>query len=72
MVGYRLADGATPQPVVIFDLQMPFFSMVRFMVLWSLAAIPALIILFGIVLLLAVLFGGLFGGLSHLRVPGGT
>ncbi len=56
MVGYRLADGAQIQPVVVFDVQMPFWSMVRFMVLWALAAIPALIILFGAGLMLAAIF----------------
>ena len=44
--------------VVVTDIQMPFFSMVVFMVKWALAAIPALFILVaifsGIFLLLGV------------------
>ena len=31
--------------VVVTDIRMPFWSMVRFMVKWAIAAIPALIIL---------------------------
>ena len=34
--------------VVVTDIQMPFISMVVFMVKWALAAIPALFILFAI------------------------
>ena len=39
--------------VVVTDIDMPFWSMVSFMVKWSIAAIPALIILalFGSLLL---------------------
>lgn len=33
------------QNVVLIDIQMPFWSMVWFMVRWSLASIPAIIIL---------------------------
>lgn len=33
------------QPVVVVDVNMSFVSMVRFMVKWAIAAIPALIIL---------------------------
>ena len=39
--------------VVVTNIQMPFISMVVFMVKWALAAIPALFILFAI-------FSGLF------------
>jgi hypothetical protein len=41
-----------PQEVVVVDLNMSFPAMVRFMVMWVLASIPALIIL-------AIIFGGL-------------
>ncbi|MDP3848626.1 MAG: hypothetical protein Q8R10_19580 [Pseudomonas sp.] len=41
----------TAQPVVVVDVEMPFGSMVRLMVMWALAAIPAAIIL-------AILFWG--------------
>lgn len=33
------------QPVTVVDIEMPFWSMVTFMVKWSIAAIPALLIL---------------------------
>lgn len=45
--------------VVIIDIQMPFSSMVSFMVKWVIATIPAFIIL----LILAFGFMSLFGGL---------
>jgi hypothetical protein len=41
--------------VSVTDLDMPFFSMVRFMVKWAIAAIPALFIL--------MMLGGIFWGL---------
>ena len=40
------------QRVVITDIRMPFLSMVIFMVKWSIAAIPALIVLWFIVIIL--------------------
>ena len=46
------------KPVVIVDIQMPFWSMVAFMVKWSLAAIPALLIL---MLILGTVAGLMFG-----------
>lgn len=33
------------QKVIVTDIQMPFWSMVIFMIKWSIASIPALIIL---------------------------
>ena len=44
--------------VVISDINMPFGSMVVFMVKWSLASIPAFLIL----LVIGAVFFGLFGG----------
>ena len=41
--------------VVVRDISMPFGSMVVFMVKWAIASIPALIILWG----LMMIFGGL-------------
>ncbi len=43
--------------VVVTDIQMPFWSMVIFMVKWAIAAIPAAIILF---LLVAMPMGIIF------------
>lgn len=48
------------QKVVVTDVDMPFFSMVGFMVKWALAAIPALLILF----LFAAAIGALFNALG--------
>lgn len=45
------------QQVVVTDVNMPFGSMVRFMVKWALAAIPAFLILFAVGFLCAVLAG---------------
>ncbi|NTW57311.1 MAG: hypothetical protein HGB20_09775 [Chlorobiaceae bacterium] len=51
--------------VIVTDIRMPFWSMVTFMVKWSFASIPALIILsFVIGLIMAVLtalFGAMWG-----------
>ena len=49
--------------VVVVDVQMPFMSMVTFMVKWTLASIPALIILVVIAAVFAGLFAGFFSGL---------
>lgn len=35
-----------PVPVTVVDIRMPFGSMVAFMVKWTLASIPAFVILF--------------------------
>lgn len=40
--------------VVITNIKMPFWSMVRFMIKWSIATIPAIIILY----LVALIFIG--------------
>jgi uncharacterized membrane protein YfhO len=47
--------------VVIKDIQMPFWSMVTFMVKWAFAAIPAFIIIAFVITGLTVFFGGLVG-----------
>ena len=47
--------------VVIKDIQMPFWSMVTFMVKWSFAAIPAIIIIAIIIAVLAGVLSGFFG-----------
>ena len=46
-----------PSTVRVVDVNMPFLSMVAFMVKWVLASIPALVIL----TFLAVLLAGVFG-----------
>lgn len=49
--------------VVITDVQMPFWSMVVFMIKWAIASIPAAIVLMTIFFLLWALFGLLGMGL---------
>ena len=52
--------------VVVVDVKMPFLSMVVFMVKWTIAAIPALLIL----AILGSLFFGLIAGMGgwHHRI----
>ncbi len=53
------------QPVRITDVDMPFGSMVWFMVKWAIATIPALIILMFVGAVLIAILSGFFGlGLS--------
>ena len=56
------------QPVKVIDFNMGFGSMVMFMVKWSIASIPAMIILFLIILLLMFVFGISIGGLSKILI----
>jgi len=49
--------------VTVTDIQMPFGSMVIFMIKWAIASIPAAIILFLLGAVLVGIFGGFFGGL---------
>ena len=44
------------QPVRIIDFDMPFNSMVLFMIKWALASIPAIIIIFIFIILITMLF----------------
>ncbi|MEQ9530805.1 MAG: hypothetical protein RLN59_02790 [Haliea sp.] len=46
--------------VIITDIKMPFMSMVVFMVKWTIAAIPAIIIL----AIIGAVIAGVFGGLA--------
>lgn len=54
------AGGGIAHAVVVTDIDMPFFSMVGFMVKWALASIPALIIM----ILLGFAVGAVLGGLG--------
>jgi hypothetical protein len=47
--------------VTVTDIEMPFWSMVVFLVKLAIASIPAAIILWLLMAFLAVLFGGIFG-----------
>lgn len=53
------------QRVVVTDIRMPFWSMVIFMVKWAVAAIPALIILFLLLMAFFAIFSSAFAGLIH-------
>jgi len=55
-----MADHA--QEVVVTDIKIPFFSMVVLMVKWTLAAVPAVIILIVIGSVLSAALSALFGG----------
>ena len=52
--------------ITVTDIQMPFGSMVIFMIKWAIASIPAAIILFLIASVFAVVFGGIFSGMIGL------
>lgn len=47
--------------IVVVDVKMPFMSMVVFMVKWSIASIPALLILLFLAAVILAMFGGVAG-----------
>jgi hypothetical protein len=58
-------DEIAEEGIVIQDIKIPFGSMVVIIIKWSLAAIPAAIILFIIGAILSAIFGGLFAAIFH-------
>jgi hypothetical protein len=52
------------QEIVVTDIRIPFLSMVVLLVKWALAAIPAMIILIVIGMLLSMILGAFFGGIT--------
>jgi len=52
------------QKVSVSDVSMPFGSMVVFILKWTLASIPAMLILVLIAVVLAAVFGGMFAALQ--------
>lgn len=46
-----------PMPVAVVDLEIPFGSMVRLMVKWAIASLPAFFILFVLAAIVFVVFG---------------
>ena len=62
-VPQRIPEPPAPSRVAVVDINMPFGSMVGFMIKWALAAIPAFLILAVIGFLLSALFAGLVAGL---------
>ncbi|HEY8259339.1 MAG TPA: hypothetical protein VIG08_16900 [Gemmatimonadales bacterium] len=51
---------ATRMQVVVTDIDMPFMSMVVFIIKWTIAAIPAMIVLFILGGIAAAVLGGIF------------
>ena len=47
-VAANVVKDERPAKVTVVDVEMPFLSMVGFMVKWAVAAVPAMIILFGV------------------------
>jgi hypothetical protein len=56
----------TPMRVSVINVDMPFRSMVKLMVKWALASVPALILLVAVVSAIGIVAGTLFGGLASL------
>jgi hypothetical protein len=61
--GSMLMENGQEQKVVVRDIKMGFGSMVVFMIKWTLASIPALIILGVLGLVVGSVAGGIFAGL---------
>lgn len=51
--------------VVVVDVKMPFWSMVTFMVKWSIASIPAMIIIVLMGTIVFLVIGGLFNSIGR-------
>ena len=67
-----LAEYPGAQPVVVIDLNMNFWSMVKFMVKWAFASIPALLIIFAIGLALSIAWSALLGFPGTGKIPTGN
>jgi hypothetical protein len=63
-MGNTMADGNL---VTIRDIDVPFWRIVMIMIKWSIAAIPATVILVAIWALAMILFAALFG--PHMGMP---
>lgn len=58
---FDIKESKDKREVIVTDIQMPFFSMVVFMIKWVLASIPAIIILAIIFFFGTAIFAGIFG-----------
>jgi CHASE2 domain-containing sensor protein len=56
-----IKESKNKNEVIVTDIQMPFGSMIVFMIKWVLASIPAMIILFLIFFIGTAVFAGIFG-----------
>jgi DNA-directed RNA polymerase subunit RPC12/RpoP len=70
-VSYPPAGARELSRVVVTDIRMRFGSMVRFMIMWALASIPAFLMLAVIWGAIALLFTLLFTGLGAVLFSGG-
>lgn len=61
VVRAAMHDYPGAQPVVVVDLKMSFWSMVKFMVKWAFASIPAVLIIFTICAALAAVWSVVMG-----------
>jgi hypothetical protein len=52
--------GNEQREVVVIDVKIPFWSMVVLLVKWSIAAVPAILILLAIGAAASAIFGGVF------------
>ena len=59
-------ESTSPQEVTVKGIDMPFWNMVGFMVKWTLAAIPAMIIISVIYFIIAAVVGGGLTGIISL------
>lgn len=57
-----IVDSKVIIPVTVTDIDMPFMSMVTFMVKWAIAAIPSILIL---ALIFSLTYGVIIAGLSR-------
>lgn len=60
---------STRMQVVVSDIEMPFMSMVVFIIKWTIAAIPAMIVLFILGAIAAVFLGGVFHAMFGNLLP---
>ena len=59
-----------PSRVAVIDVNMPFLSMVRFMVKWAIASIPALVILIVVAAFVTTLTISMIGPRTPTRTSG--
>lgn len=52
--------------VTIVDIDIPFGKMVGIILKWSLASIPAMILLWAIIMIVLAIFGGILGGIGSM------
>ena len=63
------APPAAPHRVSIADVEIPFWRMVVIIIKWTLAAIPAVIILSIIFGIIGAVFGGIFAAIFGANFP---